>query len=314
MLNFASTGSGTDGAADMALAAQNVALNGKVYTPAVAQANTTSVNFGIVHVGDTVAAQGVSVTNAASVTALNDVLVASAAGATGPFTASGSLGAGLGAGQTSTNGLKVGLNATTAGTYSGSATFSAASHDGDLSDAALANLAVSLTGQVNNYATDGFHQSGGAGTLTRSGSVYTLDFGSVVKGSGTETATLTAGNTASGPADLLDGSFQFLDPADFGETGFSSFANLAAGQDTGALGLSFDTSVLGSFMDTIVLSGVGHNASGYSGGLGDIELIVRGTVTSQASTNVPEPATFALFGLGIPMLWAGRRRKSVTKG
>ncbi len=312
-LNFVSTGAGTDGAADLALASQNVTLNGKVYTPAVAQANTASVNFGIVHVGASVS-QGVSVTNAAPVTALNDVLVASAIGATGPFTASGSLGAGLAAGQTSTNGLQVGLNTTTAGTYSGSATFSAASHDGDLSDAALSNLAISLSGQVNNYATDAFKLAGGSGSLSQSGTVYTLDFGSVVKGSGTESATLVAGNTATGPADLLDGSFQFLDPTDFGESGFSAFANLAAGQNTGGLGLTFDTSTVGTFMDTIVLSGLGHNASGYSGALGDIELVVRGTVTTQATTGVPEPATLALFGLGIPLLLRRRSRKAVANG
>ncbi len=314
-LNLVSTGAGTDGAVDLALNGQSVALNGKVYTPAVAQQNTPSVNFGIVHVGDTVAAQGVSVTNAAPVTALNDVLVASSLSATGPFTASGSLGAGLAAGQTSASALKVGLSTTSAGVYNGSASFSAASHDSDLSDAALSNLAVSLTGQVNNYATDAFKQTGGAGTLSQAGSVYTLDFGSIVKGSGTETATLVADNSASGPADLLDGSFQFLDPADFGESGFASFMDLAAGDSTGTLGLSFDTSTLGDFMDTIVLHGLGHNDSGYAGGLDDIELVVRGTVTSQASTNVPEPGTFALLGLGIPLLVAGRRRRrALSKG
>ena len=198
-LNFASTGAGTDNAADLALSGQTVALNGKVYTPAVAQNNTTAVNFGTVHVGDSVAAHGVSVTNAAPVTALNDVLVASANGATGPFTSAGSLGAGLAAGQTSTNGLSVGLNTMTAGTYSGSATFSAASHDGDLSDAALANLAVSLTGQVNNYATDAFSKFGsGSGTLTQSGSTYVLDFGTLTQGSASETTTLLASNSATG--------------------------------------------------------------------------------------------------------------------
>ena len=293
----------------MSVGSGSVTLNGKVYTPAIAQANTTAVNFGIVHVGDTVAQQNVSVTNAALNTGTNDVLLSSFASATGPFTGSGNLGAGLGAQQTSASALKVGLNTTNAGVYSGSATFSAASHDGDLSDQALANLAVSLTGQVNNYASDRFTFGSGAGTLTRSGSTFILDYGTVAQGSGVRSTTLFATNDAAGPADLLDGVFQFLDPADFGESGFASFLNLAAGDNTSGLSLSFDSMTLGSFSDSIVLHGVGHNASGYSDGIGDITLIVRGAVSS-ATTTVPEPDSLLLFIIGVPVLLVRRGRKA----
>ncbi len=309
-LNYVSTGAGTTGAADLAIGSGSVALSGKVYTPAVAAINTPSVAFGIVHVGDSVS-QGVSVTNAAASTALNDVLVASASGATGPFTAGGSL-AGLAAQQTS-SALTVGLNTATAGVYSGSASFSAASHDADLSDAALANLVIGLSGQVNNYASDAFRFASGAGALTQSGSTYFLDYGTVSKGSGTLATTLLAANSATGPADLLDGSFQFLDAADFDEAGFADFIGLAAGQGTGALTLAFDPTTLGSFIDTIVLHGFGHNASGYSGAIGDIQLIVRGNVTGQV---VPEPDSLLLLALGIPLLLLrrghGRRASSHT--
>jgi len=51
-LNFVSTGAGTTGAPDLGVGTGSVSLTGKVYTPAVAQQNTPSVNFGIVHVGD----------------------------------------------------------------------------------------------------------------------------------------------------------------------------------------------------------------------------------------------------------------------
>lgn len=316
-LNYVSTGTGTTGAADVGVGSGSVTLNGTVYTPAVAQLNTSVVNFGIVHVGDNVAQRNVSVTNAALVTGTNDVLQSSFSSATGPFTGSGSLGAGLGAQQMNATGLAVGLNTATAGVYSGSATFGAASHDGELSDAALANLAVGLMGQVNNYASDTFTFGSGAGTLTRSGSTFTLDYGTVAQNSGTRSTTLFAMNDATGPADALDGSYVFNDAIEFGEAGFTDFFGLAAGQSTSGLSLSFDSLVLGTFSDSITLRGIGRNASDYSGAIGDITLVIRGMVAQDGppSTDVPEPDSLLLLVLGVPLLLVRRARtarKQVT--
>lgn len=58
--------------------------------------------------------------------------------------------------------------------------------------------------------------------------------------------------------------------------------------------LSFDTASPGSFSDTIVLHGTGHNASGVSGSIDDITLIVEGTVITQGPT-VHGPSGFVLL-------------------
>ncbi|HXI19912.1 MAG TPA: choice-of-anchor D domain-containing protein, partial [Gemmatimonadales bacterium] len=62
-LNFISTGAGTTNAPDVSVGTGSVSLTGKVYTPAQASVAPTSINFGIVHVGDTVSAQNIAVTN-----------------------------------------------------------------------------------------------------------------------------------------------------------------------------------------------------------------------------------------------------------
>ncbi|MGH7188381.1 MAG: beta strand repeat-containing protein, partial [Acetobacteraceae bacterium] len=76
-INFVSNGQ-IDNAAPISVGSANVALTGKVYTPAQATVNTASpVDFGIVHVGDGGGAlsRSISVSNSAPVTALNDTLL-----------------------------------------------------------------------------------------------------------------------------------------------------------------------------------------------------------------------------------------------
>src|SRR5206468_12874405 len=108
---------------------QTVNVNGKVYTPAEAQVPTQSFDFGIVHKGDVVALKPVEVRNTAPVTALNDVLQGSFSGVNSPFTATGTLGAGVAAGASDATSLKMGLGTGNAGVFSGSATLALASHN-----------------------------------------------------------------------------------------------------------------------------------------------------------------------------------------
>ena len=66
--------------------------------------------------------------------------------------------------------------------------------------------------------------------------------------------------------------------------------------------MTFATTTAGTFVDTIVLHGVGHNASGFNAPIADITLRIQGTVAP-----IPEPSTYALMlaGLGL-VAWRSR--------
>ncbi len=288
------------------LAAQTINVVGKVYQQAVAWVNAAAVNFGIVHVGDSVAAQNVSVSNTAPVVALNDVLKGSIY-ASGPFSAGGSLGAGLAAGASSAPGsLTVAFNTAAAGIFSSNATLSFLSSNPDMNDLTLASQMLQLSGQVNNYAHADILKTGGAGSLTRNGNTVTLNLGILTQGTGTVDAMLEALNNVAGLSDLLQGSFDLSGANDFNLTGFTAFSGVAAGGAYTGLDVSFDTSMLGIFTDQIYLNGSSYNSSGYSDGQ-NLTLVLTADVVASAGT-VPEPRSLALVASALAaLLWIRRR-------
>jgi hypothetical protein len=280
-----------------------VSINARVYTPAVAQVNTTTVDFGIVHRGEAVGARNVSVTNSAPLAAPNDTLRGTISTASAPFSATGTLGD-LAAQSTNASGLSVGLNTSAAGIFNGSAGVVFSSHNPDLSDKALGTSTVALLAQVNNFAEASF-ASVGAGTLTLSGHTYTLDFGTVQLGSGALTATLKVLNSALGPSDLLGGSFDLssIGPG-FTLSGFGSFAGLVAGAAQDGLTVVFGTAPAGLFESSLVLHANGSNASGFIGALADTTVVLRGSVVA-----VPEPGTWVLMFAGVLLVLRSAQRR-----
>ena len=312
-LNHISTGAGTTNAADLGVGSSIVALSGKVYTAAVS-AVQGAVNFGIVHVGDVVAALGVSVQNSAPVTALNDTLRASIGGAGGAFSTNTGVVAGLAAGgAANTTALTVGLSTVTAGIYNGTAFVGLSSQNPDMADLALAAQTVALTGTVNNYANAIFDKVNGAGTLSRVGNQFILDFGTVVQNSGPLSSILDVNNDVLGPADLLNGSLAILDGDDFSSTLLlAGFSGIAAGGSSGdALSFMFDSTSIGSFQDEASMSWFGNNASGFQDQSRLYTLLVRGNVIQQGNT-VPEPGTLALLLVAAVGAALARRRRTMA--
>jgi hypothetical protein len=269
----------------------------------------TSIDFGIVHVGDVVGPRAVSVTNAAALAALNDTLAAQFVNLpAGPFSGSGTV-AGLGAGQTDASSLQVGLNTGAAGVFGSSGSFlQFASQNPDMADLSLGQLGLTLNAQVNNFANPVFAQTAGAGSLTGGGLAFTLDFGTVTEGSAALTASLAVLNDVLGPADLLSGSFDTSLAGLFGLSGFFSFADLGAGDVFGGLSIAFDPTTLGLFTGTITLNAVGYNASGYIDYFDPIVLTLLANVRD-GGTAVPEPGALLLFASAMAALGAVRRNR-----
>jgi hypothetical protein len=167
---------------------------------------------------------------------------------------------------------------------------------------------------VNNYAAVGLG-SATNGSLTGSGSAYTLNLGTLTQGSngGSIAAALAALNAALGPADALtlnSGDFSVISGGgEFGLT-LNQVSDLAAGDSqSNALDVSLDTSNTGTFEEVITFDGIGSNASGYSSNANvlDPTLTIEASVTTGGSgpppTGVPEPSSWlvllsALAGLG----------------
>ena len=298
---------GAAGLSDTGLASQTVSLSGKIYAEAVADVQTPALNFGIVHVGDVIAAHSISVKNSAT-GALTDVLNAMVSSAPASFSAGSTAVNSLAAGAVDATSLNVSLDTSKNGVFNGNANLAFSSYDADLGGLALAGQTVALSAQVNNYADAAYAQVGGEGSFSSSGHNFTLDFGTISKGSDLLTS-LAILNIANGFADTLGGSFQFSGNG-FALSGNNPFSGIAAGGQQTGLAIDFNTAALaaGNYSADLIFQGIGSNASGYSAAIGSYDLHITGTVGAVSS--VPLPPAVWLFGVGLSGLVSIGRKKT----
>ena len=293
---------------------QQVEVNTSVYAEAVASV-TPAVDFGTVRVG-TAALSSIDVANTGT-GALVDDLRETSRTVDAPFSVA-ALGGDVAAGDSTT--LGVGMDTSVAGVFSGAASLGFASHNDHLSDVDLGSQTIAFTGTVNNLAEAAFvdvPDPGGDAVLSGAGNAFLLDFGTIFSddlGAMFEDV-LGVQNTATGPADLLAGSFSSLGSCAIfclnGMTSFDDFFDIAAGDILGNLMVTLDTTLLGLgvYEDSITLNPFSTLTGFADIALDPIVLSLRVNVR-ESNGDVPLPGTLVLVVTGLLFMSSRRRRQS----
>ena len=131
---------------------------------------------------------------------------------------------------------------------------------------------------VDNFANPVFDNLSNVGTFANSGTVATLNLGTISQGSGTFVFDLGVLNDITGPADLASGTLQATGSSAFSLGGAATFSDLVAGESAVASTVTLDTASPGTFTETVTLAAIDSNSSGYSAALPNETLTVTGTV------------------------------------
>jgi von Willebrand factor type D domain len=239
----------------------------------------------IVHVGDS-GTVILDIANTATADGFSESLIASLGSVTGGFTglATGPTGD-IVAGGSNTSAIRLGFDTSQAGTISGTATLALLSDGGigtnsidGLGTIALDPLMAPINVIVDNYATAAVSS---AGNLTQTGTnTFLLNLGTAAVSHGALTAGFTITNSATGPADLLNGTFATKGPTSFSDLGLGAFSDIGAGESLIAGTISLSELNAGVFSQTITVVPTDTNASGYSGKIGGETITVVGTIVA----------------------------------
>ncbi|MBV8779247.1 MAG: hypothetical protein JO258_18785, partial [Alphaproteobacteria bacterium] len=185
-------------------------------------------------------------------------------------------------------GVALGFSTAHAGTVSGSATINLVSDGGSgaqsidgLGQIGIGSQTANVSATIDNYVGAALKEVSGGGTFSQNGNAYTLNLGTIV--AGTPVAIAFEGvNAATGPADLLSGSFAVAPGGSgaFANT-LKSFSGIGAGGVGTVESVALSTTATGTFTETINFTPTGSNASGYSAALPMETLTITGTVVPQ---------------------------------
>jgi hypothetical protein len=251
-----------------------------------------TIELGVLHVGDPAPVVVLGALNAAAGTA--DLLSGAFAGNGGGFINNGTVAiSGLGAGAVAP-GATVTLFTEQSGTFSETLTLAATGSNASGYSGTLAPETVTLVGTVFNPASVGLQTLAGSGNLSESGSVYTLDLGTLWQPGSVD---LGVFNQASTPADTLSGSFAAIGSRLFTNSGFASFSGLAAGADDAAPVITIGTSgPAGEVSETITISGTGSSAAGSLMALTPTELVVTAIIPNLTAIATEADLNAAIAG------------------
>ena len=261
------------------LNSQSIDVFGSVYRP-----GTPSIPAIIAHVGAPTT-QTLAITNNDPNDGYSENLIATVVSSTGSVTTSGTTTGDI-APQATSDAISVGYSTASVGEV-GTVTLDfitdggtgSGSIDG-LETEDLGSQTYSIT--VDNYATAAFEVVSGGGTLTQTGSAYTLNLGTVLGGGTPLTLQLGVVNGGGASADLLSGTFATSGDSVFTNTSFGAFSGLSGGQSD-PVTVVLDTTNGGNYNETITLDPTDYNADGYSSPLGQM------TLTISADVVVPNP-------------------------
>ncbi|MFA5203760.1 MAG: choice-of-anchor D domain-containing protein [Lentisphaeria bacterium] len=290
-----SDGNGTSGLGITGLADQTVNVAGTVYRLAAATHSPEPVVVPNLHVGDTFA-QTLTITNAAADDGYSEKLNASFGGTTGNVTTNGGSFTLLGPGSAESSSLVVGIDTSTVGPKSGTATLSLSSDGSGTSGLGT----TALASQTVNFDFSG----GGAVYRLAAASAHTpepVDLGSVIAGGSFSQQKISLQNTAAsdGYSEKLDagfsgtagaaqagGSISLLAPQTTDSTSLwvSLDASGAAGTRSGSATIKLDSDgsgtsglgVTGLAGQTVTLSGtvLDHAAPSFTGTANQVALTV----------------------------------------
>ena len=297
-INFASDGTGTSGLGITALASQiigvsgDISTTGNVYNLASASpAAPNPVNFGNVRVG-TVTDQALSITNTAANDGFSEKLNASISSNGAPVTATGSFNL-LAAQSTDSSSLHVGIDTSSAGAKSGSATIALASDGTGTSGLGI----TPLTSQTVNVSGNVYRLAQGEATP------LSVNFGNVRVLTGAS-QTLSIQNLAAndGFSEKLNASFGTPTGTGVTTNGGSVSLLAAQGNDGSSMAVGIDTSTAGakSGMVAVNYESDGTGTSGLAAiGAGSQTVNVSGNVYRLAQGSAtPTPINFGNVHVG----------------